>query len=45
MKKGLVLEDRYKGYWGRLDSRQISLLCEGVGAAYLCRRQECGRMG
>ena len=21
-------EDRYKGYWGRLDSGQISLLCE-----------------
>ena len=23
-----LLEDRYKGYWGRLDSWQISLLCQ-----------------
>jgi len=23
-----LLEDRYKGYWGRLESGQISLLCQ-----------------
>ena len=23
-----LLEDRYKGYWGRIDSVQISLLCK-----------------
>lgn len=27
-KTSSLLEDRYKGYWGRLDSVQISLLCK-----------------
>ena len=27
-KTDIFLEDHYKGYWGRLESGQISLLCE-----------------
>ena len=27
-KTSSLLEDRYKGYWGRLESGQISLLCQ-----------------
>ena len=43
-KTDIFLEDHYKGYWGRLESGQISLLCEAVGTAYLYDCQERVRM-
>ena len=36
---GSLLEDRYKGYWGRLDSMQISLLCN-MQISLLCKELE-----